>query len=67
MMVDANIANLPADQCRPILDQLNDRFLPELDDGAARSRFMEIIDESVNAMFAEVMEVVHQVAVAIKY
>jgi hypothetical protein len=46
---------------------MNDRFLPELDDGAARSRFMDIIDESVNAMFAEVMEVAHRVAVAIKY
>jgi hypothetical protein len=46
---------------------MNDRFLPELDDSAARARFMDIIDESVNAMFAEVMEVAHRVAVAIKY
>ena len=41
--------------------------MPELSDVEAAARFKQIIDESVSAVFAEVMEVGHRVAVALKY
>jgi len=46
---------------------MNEKFLPELQDENAESRFIEIIDESVNAHFAEIMEIGHRVAVSMKY
>ena len=67
MMVDAQIPNLPIEESQRILNEMNDRFMPELSDSQADDKFMAIIEESVNAMFAEIMEVGHRVAVAIKY
>ena len=66
-MVDAQIKDLPSSEAREVLNQMNERFLPDLDEHQARSRFKQIIDESVNAIFAEFMEVAHRVAVAVKY
>lgn len=67
MMVDAKIPNLPVDESLKILNDMNGRFMPELDDERAGRKFDEVIEESVNAVFAEIMEVGHRVAVAIKY
>jgi len=46
---------------------MNERFFPQLKDEEARIQFLKIIEESVNHYFAEIMEVGHRVAVAIKY
>ena len=47
---------------------MNDRFLPGCSNEEARARFANIIDESVNAFFAEhVMETMHRFAGWIKY
>ena len=67
MMIDAQLPNLPIEESQRILNEMNDRFMPELSDSQANDKFMAIIEESVNAMFAEIMEVGHRVAVAIKY
>ena len=67
LMVDAKIPDLPIEESHRILDEMDARFMPELSDEEADKRFNEIIEESVNALFAEMMEVGHRVAVAIKY
>lgn len=47
---------------------MNQRFLPELSNEDARAKFTEIIDYSVNAaFFSNVLEIMHQGAVIIKY
>jgi hypothetical protein len=46
---------------------MNERFLPGLSNEEARSKFAIIIQESVNASFAEVMELAHRLAVWAKY
>ena len=47
---------------------MNERFLPGFSNEEARARFTDIIDESVNAFFAEVvMETLHRFAVWAKY
>jgi hypothetical protein len=46
---------------------MNGRFLPDYSNEEARVKFSEIIDESVNASFAEFMEIGHKVAVFMKY
>ncbi len=56
MMVDAQIPDLKSKQCREILDKINEKFLPDLEDSAANARLSEIIDESVNAIFPEIGE-----------
>lgn len=67
MMVDAKIPDLPIEESHRILDEMDARFMPELSDEEADKKFMEIIEGSVTAIFAEMMEVGHRVAVAIKY
>jgi len=49
MMVDASVPDLPVNDYQNILSKMNQRFLPDLSNEAARARFTEIIDESVNA------------------
>ena len=56
MMVDAQIPDLKSKQSREILDKINEKFLPDLEDSAANARLSEIIDESVNAIFPEIGE-----------
>jgi len=68
MMVDASINDLPRETYQEILSKMNDRFLPGCSNEEARARFANIIDESVNAFFAEhIMETMHRVAVWFKY
>lgn len=67
MMVDAKIPDLPIEECQSVLNKMNERFMPELSDEEARNKFNEIIEESVNAQFAELMEIGHRVAVSMKY
>lgn len=68
MMVDASINDLPQDSYQQILSKMNDRFLPGVSNEEARARFADIIEESVNAFFAEhVMETMHRFAVWVKY
>jgi phosphatidylinositol 3-kinase len=67
MMVDASINDLPFDNYKEILNKMNERFLPGLSNEEARSKFAIIIQESVNASFAEVMELAHRLAVWAKY
>lgn len=66
-MSDSAIPNLQPDEAIKVLNEMNERFLPKLSDDAARAEFDQIIDKSVNASFAEFMEIAHQVAVAVKY
>lgn len=66
MMVDASIPDLPLNDFQSVMSKMNQRFLPDLSNEEARARFTEIIDESVNAQFAEFMEVGHRVAVFMK-
>jgi hypothetical protein len=68
MMVDASINDLPKETYQDILSKMNDRFLPGVSNEEARVRFADIIEESVNAFFAEhVMESLHRIAVWAKY
>jgi len=68
MMVDASINDLPKETYQEILSKMNDRFLPGVSNEEARVRFADIIEESVNAFFAEhVMESLHRIAVWAKY
>lgn len=66
MMVDASIPDLPLNEFQTVMSKMNQRFLPDLSNEEARTRFTEIIDESVNAQFAEVMELGHRFAVFMK-
>jgi phosphatidylinositol 3-kinase len=67
LMIDASIPDLPLERdpnnnnldYKDVLENLNDRFLPGLDNEEARHRFNEIIDTSVNNLFAGVYEIVH--------
>ncbi len=65
-MIDASIKDLSDDYERT-LKGLYDRFLPEMDNQQATEHFKIMIKESVNASFAEAMELVHRFAVFIKY
>ena len=67
LMADAQIPNLPSDKSMSVLKEMNDRFIPGQSDEQAGQIFDNIIEESVDAIFAEVMEVAHRAAVAIKY
>ena len=68
MMVDASINDLPRENYEEILSKMNERFLPDFSNEGARAKFSDIIDESVNAFFAEVvMENLHRFAVWAKY
>lgn len=66
LMVDANIKDL-SNNWLQTLQEINQRFMPEYSDEEAAKRFDRIIDDSVNSLFAEVMEVGHRIAVALKY
>jgi len=68
MMVDASINDLPRENYQEILSKMNERFLPGFSNEEARAKFADIIEESVNAFFAEVfMENMHRIAVWMKY
>ena len=66
LMVDAQIPDLPLKTYTEVLSKMNLRFLPELTEDQARTRFMQIIDESVNHMTAEIMEIAHKVSVSMR-
>jgi hypothetical protein len=66
-MIDSGISDLTTQDMESTLTQFNDRFLPGMSNTAARVRYGELIDESVNAAFAEVMEYMHRIAVWAKY
>lgn len=65
-MVDASVPDLPKSEYKQILDKMNARFLPALNNEEARKRFSEIIDESWQAVVAEWMEEAHKVGVWFK-
>lgn len=67
-MLDASIKDLPKENYAEILSKMNQRFLPHANNEEARAQFSVIIDESVNAFFADaVMEPLHKLAVWMKY
>ncbi|CAD7925832.1 unnamed protein product [Amoebophrya sp. A25] len=45
------------------LSKLQEKFLPEMNDEAAESQFITLINESVNALFPQMMEKLHKWAV----
>jgi hypothetical protein len=59
-MADSSIPNLKIDELHKVLDEYNDRFLPNLNDEDAGKQFEKIIEESVNAQFVEMLEIAHQ-------
>ena len=63
LMVDSGIDNLQPFEAEKILNQMNDRFLPGLSNEQARPVFKKMIHESVNAAFAELLEVAHKMAI----
>ena len=67
LMTNAGMADLTEVEAERTLGQLNDRFLPNMRPAQAREKFAELIDDSVNASFAEYMEYAHRVAVWFKY
>jgi len=66
-MADSAIPNLKIEEVRKVLDEYNDRFMPSLSDKDAGEQFNTIIDESVNALYVEMLEIAHQAAVKVKY
>lgn len=67
LMIDSGISDLTCLDYESTLTQFNERFLPDLSNTAARERYSDMIDESVNAAFAEAMEYMHRIAVWFKY
>jgi phosphatidylinositol 3-kinase len=64
LMVDAKIPNLPIEEAHSILTKMNERFMPELNDIEADKKFIKILDECVNHVFAAVLQMGHRVAVS---
>ena len=62
LMIDSSIENLPKAESEKLLSQMNERFLPHLSNEKARATFEKFIYESVNASFAEFMELGHRFA-----
>jgi len=67
LMIDSGISDLKTSDYESTLNQFNERFLPSMSNTAARERYGEYIDDSVNAAFAEMMEYMHRIAVWFKY
>lgn len=47
-MADAGIPNLPADKAEQRLQEMDDRFFPNLSEDEAKIKFEKIIDSCVN-------------------
>ena len=60
LMVDASIPNLPLEDYKRVLSEMNNRFLPNLSNEEARARFTVILDESVKDVYSEVLEYFHR-------
>ena len=67
-MIDAKLKDLPSEDYKRILDEMDERFLPSLSNEDARNKFEEIIHESVHALYANyIYEPLHNLAVWMKY
>lgn len=66
-MIHAEITDLPAEDSEEILNQMYQKFLPEIKDPVIVDRaFSTLIKESINAFFAKVFDEIHKFAQYIK-
>ena len=63
LMIDSGIENLPREDAPRILFEMNERFLPNLDDSKAGIVFEQILQESLKCATAEIFEEIHRIKV----
>lgn len=66
-MIHAEITDLPAEDSEEILNQMYQKFLPDVKDSAEIDRdFQKLIQESITAFFAKVFDKIHTIGQMLK-
>jgi len=67
LMIHAEITDLPAEESDEILNQMSQKFLPEIKDPKmVDEEFSKLIKNSINAVFAKVFDILHNYAMLLK-
>ena len=67
LMIHAEIDGLPADDSEEILNQIYQKFLPEIKDAqVVEEEFIKLITESINSFFARVFDIGHNISQMLK-
>ena len=60
-MIHSEIEDLPAEESSEILEQMYQKFLPDIKDSAEIDKeFQNLIEESITAFFAKVFDKFHE-------